>query len=293
MSFFLALLADGILAGAMYALIALAFVLVYQASAMINFALGEWMMFGVLLCGLGANLLHLGTAGALVFAGLGVAAAAAGFCALVVRRLINRPALSAIMATLGLGMLMRGGANFLPAETPAFLRSVAGETIAVAGLALSPDKVAAGGVAALSVAAVALFYRFSRTGVAVRAMADDPQVAASMGIDLARHLLFVWALAGLVSLVAGVLWVFVNGGGFGVALVGLKVFPIVILGGLNSIPGTFVAAVAVGVLESLASGYLDGQLGSGFGSLAPYVALLAMLFVRPYGLFGSPRVERI
>jgi branched-chain amino acid transport system permease protein len=293
MSFFLALLADGILAGAMYALIALAFVLVYQASAMINFALGEWMMFGVLLCGLGANLLQLGTAGALVFAGLGVAAVAAGFCAIVVRRLINRPALSAIMATLGLGMLLRGGANFLPAEMPAFLRSAAGETITIAGLALSPDKVAAAGVAALSVVAVALFYRFSRTGVAVRAMADDPQVAASMGIDLERHLLFVWALAGLVSLVAGVLWVFVNGGGFGVALVGLKVFPIVILGGLNSIPGTFVAAVAVGVLESLASGYLDGQLGSGFGSLAPYVALLAMLFVRPYGLFGSPRVERI
>ena len=293
MSFFLALLVDGIQAGAMYAPIALAFVLVYKASAMINFALGEWMMFGVMLAGLGANLLQLGAAGAVLFAALGVTALAAGFCVVVVRRLVGRSALSAIMATLGLGMLMRGSAHFLPAGIPAFLHSEPAESPVFAGLMLSPDKVAAAGIALFCVAAVAAFYRFSRTGLALRAMADDAQVAASMGIDLGRHLVIVWGLAGLVSLIAGLLWVFVNGGGFGVALIGLKVFPIVIVGGLNSIAGTFVAAVAVGVLESLASGYLDGQLGSGFGALAPYLALLAMLFVRPYGLFGSPRVERI
>ena len=293
MPFFLALLVDGILAGAMYTLAALAFVLVYKASSMINFALGEWMMFGVTLAGLGAGFLSLGTVATLGFAAVGVVSLAAGFCVLVVRRLVDRPALSAIMATLGLGMLMRGGAQFLPISEPVFLQSAPREPVLLASLALSPDKVMAGGISAFCVIVIAVFYRYSRTGLALRAMADDPQVAASMGVDVDRHLAIVWGLAGLVSLIAGVLWVFVNGGGFGVALVGLKVFPIVILGGLNSIVGTLVAAVAVGVLESLAAGYLDDYLGSGFGALAPYLALLTMLFVRPYGLFGSRRVERI
>src|SRR5262245_23786288 len=188
MSFFLALLADGILAGAMYALIALAFVLIYKASSMINFALGEWMMVGVLLAGLGANILQFDTAGALAFAALGIVALAAGFCALVVRRLIDRPVLSAIMATLGLGMLMRGGAQFLPAGTPPFLLSAPAESWTLAGLAFSPEKLAAAGIALLCVVLVALFYRLSRTGLALRAMADDAQVATSMGIDLGRHL---------------------------------------------------------------------------------------------------------
>ncbi len=278
-SFFFAMLVDGLLAGAMYALIALAFVLIYQASSMINFALGEWMMLGALLAGVGASLLPLGTAGALAFAAIGIASLAAGFCFVVVRRLVDRPALSAIMATLGLGMLIRGAAPFLPEGAPASLPSV--------------DKVAAAGIAALCVGAIALFHRYSRTGVALRAMADDPQVAASMGINVDRHLVFVWALAGLVTLVGGLLWVSVNGAGFGVALLGLKVFPIVILGGLTSIVGTLVAAISMGVLESLASGYLDGQLGSGFGALAPYLVLLAVLIVRPQGLFGSRRIERV
>ena len=113
------------------------------------------------------------------------------------------------------------------------------------------------------------------------------------GIDVDRQLTIAWSLAGMVAVVAGVLWTWVVGGGFGVALIGLKVFPIVILGGLDSIVGTIVAAIAVGVLERLGAGYLDEFLGPGFGTFAPYIVLLAMLMVRPYGLFGQPRVERV
>ena len=98
---------------------------------------------------------------------------------------------------------------------------------------------------------------------------------------------------GVVLVVAGVLWVFIAGSGFGVALVGLNIFPIVIIGGLDSIPGTIVAAIAIGVLESLSAGYLDEPLGSGFGNIAPYLALLVMLMLRPHGLFGHPRIERV
>jgi branched-chain amino acid transport system permease protein len=113
------------------------------------------------------------------------------------------------------------------------------------------------------------------------------------GINVERHLLIVWGLIGVISVVAGILWTHFSGGGFGVALIGLKVFPIVILGGLDSIAGTIVAAIAIGIFESLANGYLDEQLGSGFGGIAPYILLLAMLMLRPHGLFGRPRIERV
>ena len=294
MSYFLALVIDGALAGAIYALIALAFVLVYRASAMMNFALGEWVVFGAVLAGTGLHFLHLGTVGALIFAALGMIALAAGFYRLAVRRLVARPALSAIMVTLGLGMVMRGSGLLLPSTAPGLIpQSVLSEPIMIGGIAIAADRLAVAGVAALCAALIGGFYRFSRTGIALRAIADDPQAAMSAGIDVDRHLMIVWGLSGMVALVAGILWTFVTGGGFGVALIGLKVFPIVILGGLDSIAGTIIAAIAVGVLESLGAGYLDEALGRGFGGIAPYLALLAMLMLRPYGLFGQPRIERV
>jgi branched-chain amino acid transport system permease protein len=294
MWFFLALVIDGALAGAIYALIALAFVLVYKASGMINFAIGEWIMVGALLAGTGMHLLHLGPVGALILSGTGMIALAAGFCRLAVRRLVARPAISAIMVTLGLGMVMHGIAPLLFASPPGLIpQSLLGEPFVVGSLDIPLNKLAAACVAVLCTAAIGVFYRHSRTGVALRAIADDPQTAMSVGIDVDHHLLIVWGLTGVVSVVAGVLWVYVAGSGFGVALVGLKIFPIVIIGGLDSVAGTTVAAIAIGVLESLSRGYLDDFFGSGFGGIAPYLALLAMLMLRPHGLFGRPRIERV
>lgn len=278
MDFFLTLLVDGVLSGAIYALVALAFVLVWRASRMMNFALGDWMMVAAVLAGGGATL-PLGAIGGLALAALGMLALAWAFWRLVVRRIADGPALSSIMATLGLGMVLRGGAALSGAS--------------LAPLVLPIGKPEAAAVALLCTVAVAAWWRWSRSGVALRAIADDRQAAMAMGIDVDRHLLGVWLLTGLVSLVAGLLWTSVIGGGFGVVLVGLKIFPIVILGGVDSIAGTLVAAVLVGVLESLGAGYLDRPLGAGFGSLAPTLALLAMLVLRPHGLFGRPRVERV
>jgi branched-chain amino acid transport system permease protein len=294
MWYFLALVIDGALAGAIYALVALAFVLVYKASTMMNFALGEWLVFGAVLAGTGLHLLHLGTIGALIFAAIGMIALAAGFYRLVVRRLVARPALSAIMATLGLGMVMRGSGPLVFSGVPAlFPASLLGEPVVIGDVSIAAGKLAAACVAALCVALIGGFWRFSRTGIALRAIANDPQAAMASGIDVDRQLLVVWSLAGMVAVVAGVLWTLVVGAGFGVSLIGLKVFPIVILGGLDSIAGSIVAAIAVGVLESLGAGYLDESLGPGFGSIAPYLVLLAMLMARPHGLFGQPRVERV
>jgi branched-chain amino acid transport system permease protein len=179
-------------------------------------------------------------------------------------------------------MVMRGSGLLLFSAAPGLIpQTLLSDPIRIGDIVIAADRLAAGGVAALCAALIGGFYRFGRTGIALRAISDDPQAAMSAGIDVDRHLMIVWAMSGMVALVADILWTFVTGGGFGVALIGLKVFPIVILGGLDSIAGTIVAAIAVGVLESLGAGYLDEALGRGFGGIAPYVALLAMLMLRP------------
>src|SRR5262245_31073183 len=171
MTYFLPLAIDGALAGAIYALIALAFVLIYKASSMMNFALGEWTMFGAMFTSAGLNLLHQGPLTALAIAGLATVALAAGFYRLVVRHLVARPALSAIMATLGLGMLMRGSGALFSGTPGLALRPTAIDPVEVGGLVIAADKLIAAAVAGLCVALVAVFYRFSRTGVALRAIA--------------------------------------------------------------------------------------------------------------------------
>lgn len=294
MTYFLALALDGLLAGALYSLIALAFVVVYKASRAINFALGEWAMFGSRLTAAGAHGLGLGTAGALAFACAGMAALALLFNRLVLERMAGRPLIALLMVTIGLGALMRGVApaafGGLP---PAVALPIPSGVVAFAGVPLSSEKLAAAALATLGVGAIAAFFRFTRTGVALRALADDQHAAMAVGIDAGRHLAFVWALAGVISVFTGALWAAVAGGGFGMALIGLKVFPIVIVGGLDSIAGALVGGLLVGLLESLAGGYLDPLLGGGFGAIASYLAVIAMLLVRPQGLFGEPPAQRI
>lgn len=294
MLFFVSLLVDGILAGPLYALIALAFVVVYKTSRMVNFALGEWAMLGSRLVATGLHALGLGLAGAIGLACAATAAGALVFNRLVLRPLVGQPMISVIMVTLGLGMLMRGATALVLGGVPSAIPPpFPSDPFIAGGVALSPEKLATAVTATACVAAVSWFFRRSRTGLALRAIADDQQIAMAMGIDIHRHLAIAWAMMAAISVLAGTLWVFVAGSGFGVVLVGLKVFPIVIVGGLDSIPGTIVAALAIGVLESLAAGYLDPLVGGGFSSVASYLALIAMLFVRPYGMFGRPAVERI
>lgn len=294
MIFFLSLAADGLLAGALYALIALAFVVVYKASRMINFALGEWAMFGSRLTAVGSHGLGLGAAGAVAFACVGMVALALLFNRFVLRRMAGRPLIALLMVTLGLGALMRGVAPAVFGGFPAAVAlPIPTGAIDVGGLALSAEKSTAAALAALGVAAIAAFFRFTRTGLALRALADDQHAAMAVGIDAARHFAIVWALVGIISVFAGALWAAVAGGGFGMALIGLKVFPIVIVGGLDSIPGVLVGGLLIGLLESLAGGYLDPLLGGGFGAIASYLAVLAMLLVRPQGLFGQPPAQRV
>jgi branched-chain amino acid transport system permease protein len=292
--FFVSLLVDGLLAGPLYALIALAFVVVYKTSRMVNFALGEWAMLGSRLVATGLHAMGLGLAGAIGLACAATVAGALVFNRLVLRRLVGRPMISVIMVTLGLGMLMRGATPLVLGGIPSAIPlPFPSDPLIAGGLPLSPEKLLTAATATVGVAVVSWFFRRSRTGLALRAIADDQQIAMAVGIDIHRHLSIAWAMMATISVLTGTLWVFVAGSGFGVVLVGLKVFPIVIVGGLDSIPGTIVAALAIGVLESLAAGYLDPFVGGGFSSVASYLALIAMLFARPYGLFGRPAIERI
>jgi branched-chain amino acid transport system permease protein len=292
--FFVALVVDGALAGAVYALIALGFVVVYKASRMINFALGEWVMVGAGLVAAGVNVAGLSLVPALVIASAGMIALALGFNALVLRPLVGRPLIALIMVTLGFGALLRGTSSLALAGVPRRLAlPISPEPIAVAGLVLPVEKIVAAAVALAAIALLTWAFQRSRAGVALRAIADDQQVAMAMGIELGRYFAITWGVVGVIAVLAGTLWTAVSGGGLNVVIVGLKVFPVVVIGGLDSIPGTIVAAMLIGVLESLAAGYADPVLGAGFSHVASYLALIAMLFARPYGLFGRPDVVRV
>jgi branched-chain amino acid transport system permease protein len=222
-------------------------------------------------------------------AGLGVA-----FNRIVLRRLVGQPLIAMIMVTLGVGALIRGAVALTFTGVPSRISWPGlAEPIVIGGVAVAADKLVAASIAAVCTALVAWLFHGSRTGVALRAIADDQQAAMSAGIDLHRYFAIAWAVMGVVSVLAGTLWTLVGGGSLGVVLVGLRVFPIVIIGGLDSIAGSIVGALAVGMLESLAAGYLDPLLGGGFSNIASYLVLLAALFVRPYGLFGRADVRRV
>jgi branched-chain amino acid transport system permease protein len=292
--FFVSLVVDGALAGAIYALIALAFVVVYKASRMVNFALGEWAMLGTRFVATGLYATGLGLPGAIVSACAATVVIAMAFNRLVLRHLIGRPLISVIMVTLGLGAVLRGAAPLVFGGIPnAIPLPIPPEPVALYGVLVSTEKLVAAVIATVGVAALSWFFRRTRTGLALQAIADDQQAAMAVGIDIYRHFSITWALLGAVSVIVGTLWTFAFGGGFSIVLVGLKVFPIVIIGGLDSIPGALVGAMVIGVLESLAAGYLDPIVGGGFSSVSSYLVLLAVLFVRPYGMFGRPDVERV
>lgn len=292
--FLIALLVNGALAGTVYALIALAFVVVYKASRMMNFALGEMVGFAARLVAVGFHGLGLGLAGSLGFAWAGMVGFAAVWNRLVLRHLIGQRLIALIMVTIGLGTVLRalmvfafrGMRDIIPLPIPQ-------EPLNVYGILCSTDKLLAAAIATGCIVLISGFFQYSRTGVALRAIADDQQAAMLVGIDVQWHFVVAWSLVGTLAVVAGTLWTFIAGGSFGMVLVGMKVFPIVILGGLDSIPGTIVSAVAIGMIESVAAGYLDPLLGGGFSTVLSYIILLVVLFVRPYGLLGKADIARV
>jgi branched-chain amino acid transport system permease protein len=274
--------------------VGLSFVVVYKASRVANFAVGEFVTLASRLVAAGLHLFGLGLGGALAVGCAGMMAVGVAVSRGIFRRLAGQPLMTLIMATIGLGTLMRGSSTLVFAGLSGSIApALPAGSLAIGGVPLSSDKVLAAVLAGFCVIAVSWFFRASRTGLALRAIASDPHVALGVGIDLHRHAAITWALVGVLSVAAGTLWTLASGGGFGLQLLGLKVFPIVILGGLDSVPGAVIGAFAIGVLESLAAGYLDPFVGGGFSRVTAYLVLLAALLVRPHGLFGHAEVRRI
>jgi branched-chain amino acid transport system permease protein len=294
LEFLLSLVLSGASIGLMYSLIALGFVLVYKATDAINFAQGEFVMLAglIVVVALSFETMPLIVAIAIVLAamiGFGF-----GLERVVLRPLLGRPVVAVIMATIGLAAIIRGlGPVIFGKEVRALSLPIGDEPITLGPASLPPIQVLGAAVAILFFIAFSWFFKKSRMGVAMRAVADNQQVAQAMGINVERYFALAWAMAGIVSALGGIVWGAMLGVDVQLSLVGLKVFPVVILGGLDSIGGALVGGLIVGIVESLAAGYLDPYVGGGTKDFAPYVLMILMLMVRPYGIFGRRQIERV
>jgi branched-chain amino acid transport system permease protein len=295
MEFFLQLLINGLVIGSIYALVALGFVIIYKSSSILNFAQGELLMLGAYVC------LAIFTTYRVPF--VAAFALTLGFSVVLgvlmervlLRPMIGEPVISVIMVTLGLSSILKAivqgiwGTDIRPYP----------EIFPTRPVQIGPLPVSQGYLySVLSVAVLLLvfsvFFKFSRAGIAMRATAFSQQVSLSMGISVKRIFALAWSIATVVSAVGGVLLGGIRGGVDGaLALFGLKVIPVVILGGLDSVLGAIVGGVVMGVLENLAGGYLDPVLGGGVKEVAPFIALVAILTLKPYGLFGKVKIERV
>ena len=296
MNFFLQLVVNGVVVGGIYALVALGFVLIYKSSRVINFAQGEFLMLGAYVS------LAVVTAARVpplpaFFLTLGFSVVLALLVErLVLRPLIGEPVISVIMVTLGLASVLRASIQLLyGTDTRPFP-----ELFSARPVHLGPVPVAQGylygfGVSLLLLGAFLLFFRFTTAGVAMRATAFDQVAALSMGVSVKRMFALAWGISAVVSAVGGIILGSIRGGiDMGLGGIGFKVIPVALLGGLDSVPGAIVGGLIIGILENLSGGYLDPIFGGGVKEVAPFVVLVVILMIRPYGLFGTvEEIERV
>src|SRR5262245_15132188 len=266
----------------MYALIALGFVLVYKATDAVNFAQGEFVMISGLVV---AAALDVWGAPLWLAVLLGLATMVAfGFALerVTLRKLIGRPVIAVVMATIGLASILRGiGPATLGAGTKTLPLPIREEPFVLGPLFLPPIQLLGAGVSLVFLAGFGWFFLKSRKGIAMRAVADNQQVAMAMGINVERYFGLAWAMTGIVSALGGIIWGNLLGVDVNLSLVGFKVFPVVILGGLDSIPGAIIGGLIVGIVENVAAGYVDPYVGGGTKDFAPYVLMIIALMVRP------------
>src|SRR5712691_9462931 len=291
--FFVEVLIGGLLAGIMYSLVALGFVLIYKASGVLNFAQGAMVFFAALVfAGMTERGMNFGLALAATLAVMVVLAFAIE--RVVLRPLVNQPPIALFMATIGLAFLIEGTAQgILGAQAHGLEIGIPDVPVQVRGINISQFDLFAAGVAAALVATLAVFFSKTRIGRALRAVGDDHQAALAVGIPLEQIWVIVWSAAGFVALVAGILWGSRTGVQFSLTFIALKALPVLILGGFTSIPGAIVGGLIVGASEKLAEVYLGPHIGSGIENWFPYMLATLFLLVRPEGLFGERRIERV
>ncbi len=283
---------SGLLVGVMYSLVALGFVLIYKASGIFNFAQGSMTLFAAL--ALVGFLPWFGMGGALVATLLLMVLLAMAIERIILRPLVARPPLSLFMATIGLGFFLEGFSQAMWGTQPKGLDIGIPDTpFVVFGLFISRLDIVGAAIAAGLVLALIWFFQKTTTGLGLRAVADDHEAALAVGIPLAQAWSVTWAIAGVVAVVAGILWGSRLGVQFSLSLVALKALPVLIIGGLESIPGAIIGGLAVGAVERLAGGFIDPYVGGGVKDFSPYLLALIFLIARPYGLFGREIIERV
>jgi branched-chain amino acid transport system permease protein len=307
--FFLETLIGGLMAGMLYSLVALGFVLIFKASGVFNFAQGAMVLFAALAMARFSEWVPkwTGIENPVVanVAGFVLAMAVMIACAwlierLVLGKLVNQEGITLLMATLGVTYFLDGfgqtifGSDIykidvgMPKE-PMFLL----ESVFEGGVLVSQEDLAAAVVAMALVAALSAFFQYTGTGRALRAVADDHQAAQSIGIPLKRIWVIVWSVAGFVALVAGIIWGSKLGVQFSLSQLALKALPVVILGGLTSVPGAIIGGLVIGVGEKLSEVYIGSLFGGGIEIWFAYVLALIFLLVRPQGLFGEKIIDRV
>lgn len=294
MSFFADLFVNGLMIGAMYALVALGFVLIYKATSVVNFAQGDLVMFGGYIGAAMVSLYHLPLAVAVP--ALLAAMVLLGFALErgVLRPLVGHSVISVVMVTIGLAQVLQGTAAMIwGAATINMPLPIPSQPFVLGEILVSPTNVVAAVISAAFLVGFAYFFRASRMGIAMRAVANDQQAAMAVGINVRFIFALSWAIAGLTAGIGGIMWGNMLGVDTNLALVGLKVFPVVILGGLDSIPGAVLGGLIVGAIESVAAGYIDPYVGGGTKDFVPYVLMILVLMVRPYGFFGRETIERV
>jgi branched-chain amino acid transport system permease protein len=296
-TFLIEVLAGGLLAGVMYSLVALGFVLIYKASGVFNFAQGAMVFFAALtfvsLVERGMNPWVALVVTLVVMVALGLVTER-----VVLRPLINQPPITLFMATIGLTFVLEGLSQLLWGSQPHGLEigipDVPMEWLSQKwNINISQFDLFAAFIAGLLVAVLAVFFQKTRIGRALRAVADDHQAALAVGIPLQHIWAIVWGVAGFVALVAGIMWGVRNGVQFALTFVALKALPVLLIGGFESIPGAILGGLIIGATEKLAEVYLGPYVGGGIESWFAYVVALLFLLVRPEGLFGEKHIDRV
>ncbi len=309
MAFFLETLLGGLMAGMLYSLVALGFVLIFKASGVFNFAQGAMVLFAALAMArfsqwipewTGIESPIVANIAAFVIAAVIMFAVAWFIERLVLRHLVNQEGATLLMATLGIAYFMEGlgqtifGSNIYKIDIgmpkdPVFVL----DSVFPGGILINKEDLYAALIAAVLVAALSIFFQKTATGRALRAVADDHQAAQSIGIPLNRIWVIVWCVAGVVALVAGMIWGSKLGVQFSLATVALRALPVVILGGLTSVPGAIIGGLIIGVGEKLSEVYLGPFVGGGIEIWFAYVLALGFLLFRPQGLFGEKIIDRV
>jgi branched-chain amino acid transport system permease protein len=295
MEFFLQLVLNGLVIGSIYALVGLGFVIIYKSSSILNFAQGEFLMLGAYVC-----LAIFVGAKVPFWAAFALTLAFSALLGILMERLLLRPmigepVISVIMLTLGLSSVLKAVVQAIwGTDTRPYPELFPTAPVQVGPLPVSQGYIYSLASVLILLGLFSLFFKYTRAGIAMRATAFSQQVALSMGISVKRMFALAWSIAAVVSAVGGVLLGGVRGGVDGAfAFFGLKVIPVVILGGLDSVGGAIVGGFVMGILENLSGGYLDPVFGGGVKEVAPFVALVAILTLKPYGLFGKVKIERV